>query len=48
MPYRAIASWSMGLINDRALAGIEDMLNGKKGGFRRFLKGLGKEKKAKK
>lgn len=47
MPYRTIASWSMGLITDRALAGMVDMLNGKKGGFRRFLKGLGKDKKAK-
>lgn len=47
MPYRTIASWSMGIITDRALAGMVDMLNGKKGGFRRFLKGLGKDKKAK-
>ena len=47
MPYRAIASWSMGIIKDGALKGIEDMLNGKKGGFRRFVKGLRKEKKQK-
>lgn len=47
MPYRAIASWSMGIIKDGALKGIEDMLNGKKGGFRRFVKGLRKEKKPK-
>lgn len=45
MPYRTIASWSGGLINERSLAGIVDMLNGKKGGFRRFIKGFRKEKK---
>lgn len=47
MPYRTIASWSGGIINDRSLAGIVDMLNGKKGGFRRFMKGFRKEKQAK-
>ncbi len=47
MPYRTIAAWSMGIINQRALDGIVDMLNGRKGGFRRFVKGLGKEKKPK-
>lgn len=47
MPYRTIAAWSMGIINQRALDGIVDMLNGRKGGFRRFIKGLGKEKKPK-
>ena len=48
MPYRTIAAWSMGIINQRALDGLVDMLNGRKGGFRRFIKGLGKEKKSKK
>ena len=47
MPYRTIAAWSMGIINQRALDGLVDMLNGRKGGFRRFIKGLGKEKKEK-
>lgn len=40
MPYRTIAAWSMGIINERALDGLVDMLNGRKGGFRRFMKGL--------
>lgn len=44
MPYRTIAAWSMGIISDRSLDGLVDMLNGKKGGFRRFLKGFLKEK----
>lgn len=46
MPYRTIAAWSMGIISKRSLDGLVDMLNGRKGGFRRFLKGFGKEKKA--
>ena len=45
MPYRTIAAWSMGIISKRSLDGLVDMLNGKKGGFRRFLKGFRKEKK---
>ena len=48
MPYRTIAAWSMGIISKRSLDGLVDMLNGRKGGFRRFLKGFGKEKEAKK
>lgn len=44
MPYRTIAAWSMGIISDRSLDGLVDMLNGKKGGFRRFLKGFCKKK----
>lgn len=46
MPYRTIAAWSMGIISDRSLDGLVDMLNGKKGGFRRFLKGFFKSKKS--
>ena len=48
MPYRTIAAWSMGIISKRSLDGLVDMLNGRKGGFRRFLKGFGKEKAKKK
>ncbi len=40
MPYRTIASWSSGLISSRSLEGIVDMLNAKKGGFSKFLKGF--------
>ena len=47
MPYRTIAAWSMGIISKRSLDGLVDMLNGRKGGFRRFLKGFGKEKEEK-
>ena len=48
MPYRTIAAWSMGIISKRSLDGLVDMLNGRKGGFRRFLKGFRKEKAKKK
>lgn len=44
MPYRTIAAWSMGILNRRALEGLVDMLNGKKGGFRKLMRNLGKER----
>lgn len=40
MPYRTIAAWSGGIISKRSLEGLVDMLNQRKGGFRRFLKGF--------
>ncbi len=44
MPYRTIAAWSGGIISKRSLDGLVDMLNQRKGGFRRFLKGFCNEK----
>ncbi len=47
MPYRSLFAMTGGLVPQRALYGLVDMLNRKKGGFGRFLKGFGKEKQAK-
>ncbi len=47
MPYRSLFAMTGGLISQRSLFGLVDMLNRKKGGFGRFLKGFGKEKQPK-
>ena len=47
MPLRAASAMTGGLLPERALDGLVDMMNGKKGGFRRFMKGFKKPKKNK-
>ncbi len=45
MPVRAAAQWSNGLISERSLEGLVDMLNGKRGGFGKFIGGFKKKYK---
>lgn len=42
MPLRSTSAMTGGLITQRSLAGLVDMVNGKRGGFRRFIKGFKK------
>lgn len=49
MPLRAATAMTGGLLPEMSLMGLVDMVNGKKGGFRKFVKGFSKKtKKAKK
>lgn len=48
MPLRSFSGFTGGLISQRSIEGLVDMVNGKKGGFRRFMKGFKKVKKDKK
>lgn len=43
MPLRAATAMTGGLVPEMSLYGLVDMVNGKKGGFRKFLKGFKKE-----
>lgn len=43
MPLRAATAMTGGLVPEMSLNGLVDMVNGKKGGFRKFLKGFSKK-----
>ena len=46
MPLRAATAMTGGLVPEMSLYGLVDMVNGRKGGFRKFLKGFKKENKS--
>ena len=45
MPLRSFSGFTGGLVSESSVDGLVDILNKKKGGFRKFLKGFKKSKK---
>jgi len=43
IPLRAATAMTGGLVPEMSLIGLVDMVNGRKGGLRKFLKGFGKK-----
>ena len=43
MPLRCTVQWAPTIISERTLEGLVDMVNGKRGGFRKFLGGFKKK-----